>query len=87
MLGLLCYTWVFSSWARDHVETPVSLAGLLFGCGVWVSHCGGFSCCGAQALGTRASVAVAHRLSHPVACGILPEQRSNQCPLHWQVLS
>ena len=23
----------------------------LSGCGVWASHCGGFSCCGAQALG------------------------------------
>ena len=27
------------------------------------SHCGGFSCCGAWALGTWASVAVAHGLS------------------------
>ena len=26
------------------------------------SHCSGFSCCGAQALGTRASVVVAHGL-------------------------
>ena len=25
-------------------------------------HCGGFSCCGAQALGVRASVVVAHGL-------------------------
>ena len=30
------------------------------------SHCGGFSRCGAQALGTRASVVVAHGLS---SCG------------------
>ena len=30
------------------------------------SHCGGFSCCGAWALGTQASVVVAHRLS---SCG------------------
>ena len=36
-------------------------------CGAWASHCGGFSCCGAQALGTaRASVVVACRLS---SCG------------------
>ena len=27
------------------------------------SHCGGFSCCGALALGMQASVAVVHRLS------------------------
>ena len=38
-------------------------------CGAWASHCGGFSCCGARALGTRDSV---------VAAG------SNPCPLHWQ---
>ena len=24
--------------------------GATLGCGVWVSHCRGFSCCGAQAL-------------------------------------
>ena len=30
--------------------------------GAQASHCGGFSCCGAQALGTRASVAVAREL-------------------------
>ena len=28
-------------------------------CGAWVPHCGGFSCCGAQALGTWVSVAAA----------------------------
>ena len=27
------------------------LHGLLLSCSVWVSHCGGFSYCGAQALG------------------------------------
>ena len=35
-------------------------------CGMRASHCGGFSCCGAQALGTWASVIVALRLS---SCG------------------
>ena len=32
-------------------------------CGAWASHGGGFSCCGARALGTWASVVVAHGLS------------------------
>ena len=41
-------------------------AGGTLCCGAWPSHCGGFSCCGVRALGTRASVAVAHRLS---TCG------------------
>ena len=30
------------------------------------------------------SVIVAHGRSHTVACGILPDQGSNPCPLHWQ---
>ena len=49
------------------------------------SHCSGFSCCRAQALGTRASVVAAHRLSYSVACGIFLGQRSNLCRLHWRV--
>ena len=49
------------------------------------SHRSGFSCCRAQALGARASVVAAHRLSYSVACGIFLGQRSNLCPLHWQV--
>ena len=60
------------------------------------SHCGGFSCCGARALGTQASVVVArglqsagsvvvaHGPSRSTACGILTDQGSNPCPLHWQ---
>ena len=31
-------------------------------CGARASHCGGFSCCGARALGTQASVVVARGL-------------------------
>ena len=35
-------------------------------CGAWASHRGGFSCCGARAPGTQASVVVARGLS---SCG------------------
>ena len=47
------------------------MAALSLRCGARASHCSGFSCCGAWALGARASVAVArgsleHRLS---SCG------------------
>ena len=53
-LGLRCCAQAFSS---------CSEWGLLF---VVVHrlliHCGGFSCCGAQAVGVRASVVVAHGL-------------------------
>ena len=38
-------------------------AGATLRCGAQASHCSGFSCCGARALGARASVVVARRLS------------------------
>ena len=44
----------------------LSGGGATLHCGAWASHCGGFSCCGAPALGTRASVVAAHGLS---SCG------------------
>ena len=37
-------------------------AGATFSCSPQASHCGGFSCCGAQALGVWASVVVARGL-------------------------
>ena len=39
-----------------------------------------------QSTGSRraGSAVVAHRLSCSAACGILPDQGSNPCPLHWQ---
>ena len=49
-LGLHYYTRAFSSCSEQ---------GLLSSCGTRASHCGGFSCYGAQALGTSSSVAVA----------------------------
>ena len=58
MLGLCCCARAFSSCGEP---------GLLFiaVCEL-LSHCGGFSCCRAQALGAWASVVVARRLS---SCG------------------
>ena len=57
-------------------------------CGEWglSSSCGrvGFSCGGSRAQSTAPGV-VAQRLSHLLTCGILPDQGSNPCPLHWQV--
>ena len=51
--------------------------GLLLFCGVQASHCGGFSCCGAWALGTQSSVVVARGLS---SCGSrAPERRLSSC--------
>ena len=50
----------------------------------WVSHCGGFSCCRAQALGVRPLAVAAHGLRCFTVCGIFPDQGSIPCPLHWQ---
>ena len=36
--------------------------GATLRCGAWASHCGGFSCFRALALGARASVVVARKL-------------------------
>ena len=57
------------------------------------SHCGGFFCCGAWALGHmgfsscslgKGSILVANRLCCSEACGIFLDQGSNLCLLHWQ---
>ena len=51
--------------------------GATLRCGVWASHCGGFSCCGAQALGARASVVVVRGLT---SCGSQAlERRFSSC--------
>ena len=59
----LCLCWVF-------IAAPgLSLVALGGGvrCGAQASHCSGFSCCRARALGTQASVVVERGLS---SCGI-----------------
>ena len=59
-------------------------AGATLCCGVQASHCGGFSCCGARALGTWASVVVAHGLS---SCGLWAlERRLSSCGAQDQLL-
>ena len=59
--------------------------------GPWTSPCGGFSCCGAQALSAQASVVAAQGLSNcgarascSLACEIFLDQESNPRPLHCQ---
>ena len=48
------------------------MAALGLRCSAWASHCGGFSCCRAWALGTQASVVVAHGLR---SCGLRALER------------
>ena len=61
--------------------------GAALGCGAQASHCGGFFCCRAQALGLIALVVVTLGLSCRVACRVFLDQGSNLCPLHWQVIA
>ena len=66
-LGLLCCAQAFSRCGER---------GLLC-CGARASHCGGFSCCGAWALGTWVSVVAARGLS---SCGSRAlEHRLSSC--------
>ena len=60
---------------------------LLSICGAQASRCSGFSCCGAWAPGTRDSVVVDTGLVAKWHVGILLEQGSNPCRLHWQAES
>ena len=91
------FTFLFQFPAANWSYLFFFLAALCFRCCALASHCSGFSCCGAQALGAWASVVVArglysagsvvvaHGLSCSTACGIFPDQGSNPCPLLWQV--
>ena len=58
-------------------------AGATLHRGARASHCCSLSL---RSTGSRraSSVVVAHGPSRSAACGILPDQGSNPCPLHWQ---
>ena len=85
LIHLFIYFWLHWVFGTAHGLSLLVESRGYSSCGAWASHCGGFSCCGAQALGARASVIVAHGLSCSTACGIFLDQGSNLCPLHWQV--
>ena len=74
-LGLCCCAQAFFSCGER---------GATLHCGERSSHYGGFSCCGARALGTWASVVVAHGLS---SCGSWAlERRLRSCGARAQLL-
>ena len=70
--------------------------GTALQCSSLASHCRGFCCYGAQALGhegsvfvkcrtqSTGSVAVTHRLNSSIVCGIFQNQGLSTCPLQWQ---
>ena len=60
-----------------HGLSLVAVSGATLRCSVRALYSGGFSCCGARALGTRASVVVARGLS---SCGSRAlEHRFSSC--------
>ena len=71
----------FSGYAMC-VSLGAASADLLSSCGAWASHCGDVSCCRAWA-----QCLWYHGLSCPTAWGILLDQGSNLCSLHWHVHS
>ena len=68
----LFYFWLHWVFVAAQSFSSCSERGLLLSCGAWASHCGGFSCCRAQALGTQTSVVAVCWLSCSVAsCSIV----------------
>ena len=74
---LLIYFWLCWVFVAVCGLSLVAASGATLCRGTQASYCGGFPCCGAQALGTRASVVVAHGLS---SCGSqVLEHRLSSC--------
>ena len=81
---LFIYLWLFWVFVSVRGLSLVVASG-----GHYSSRCVGLSLSWPLLLrstGSRrsGSVVVAHGPSCSVACGILPDQGSNPCPLHWQ---
>ena len=60
---LFIYLWLPWVFVAARGLSLVVARGAILRCGARASHCGGFSCYGARALGAWASVVVARRLS------------------------
>ena len=74
---LFIYFWLRWAFVAVHGLSLVAASGATLRCGAQASHCGGFSCCGARAVGAWASVVVAHGLS---SCGSQAlEHRLSSC--------
>ena len=66
---LFIYLFIFGCFGSSLLRAgflQLRRVGATLHCGARASHCGGFSCCGARALGARASVVMARGLS---SCG------------------
>ena len=88
----LLFTYFFLFHRCPQAFSGCGERGLLSSCSAWASHFGGFSCCGAWASGSQASVVecmssvlATRRLSCCMAFGLFPDQALNQCPLRCKV--
>ena len=86
LITILLFIYFWLCWVFVSVRglSPVAASG-----GHSSSRCAGLSLSRSLLLrstGSRrtGSVIVAHGPSCSAACGILPDQGSNPCPLHWQ---
>ena len=59
---LFIYSWLHWVSVAVHGLSLVVASGATLRCSAQAPHCGGFSCCGARALGAWASVVVARGL-------------------------
>ena len=69
LINLFIYLFIFGCFGSSLLRAgflQLRRAGATLHCGARASHCSGFSCCGAGALGAQASVVVARGLS---SCG------------------
>ena len=60
---VFCFIWLRWVFLAARGLYLVAASGGYSHCGAWASHCGGFSCCAARALGAWASVIAARALS------------------------
>ena len=81
-----CCVRAFST-CSEQIESLAAVHWLLIASLVMQHGCQGGQASAAVALELQStgSVAVACRLSCPMACGIFLDQGLNPCPLHWQV--
>ena len=76
--------WVFiAAWGLSLVLASF-LWGLHSGCGAWAPHCGGFSCCRAQALGHKGFKRGGTKVWLFQGMWNLPRPGIKLCSLHWQ---
>ena len=81
---LFIYFWLHWVFIAARGLSLVAASGATLRCSAWASHCGGFSCCRAWALGSWTSVAVACGLS---SCGSWAlERRLSSCGAQAQLV-